>query len=454
MNKILLIDGNSILNRAFYGIMGSKMLMTDDGTYTNAIYGFLSILFKELGEVNPTHIAVAFDLKAPTFRHKKYEEYKAGRHAMPEELKSQFPIMKEVLQAMNIKVLEKEGYEADDILGTLAKHTNSNGGQAVILSGDRDTFQLIDENILVRIPRTKAGKTETDVYNIEKIKEEYGIDPIQFIQIKGLMGDPGDNIPGVPGVGEKTAFDLIKRYKTMDNLYEKLDKNEDDLKGKMREKLVDNRELAYLSKDLGTINCDVPVEKNIEELELKEYDNEKLAELFRTLKFNRFMDKLNLRGVGAGAIDSPNTNNNVFEIEEIDVSDTAKINEILKDTKVFSYYMSKVDSDDENLIIKKKIKSINIYDEEKNKVYYINIKDTTKFVENFKSIFENENILKNSYKLKEDYIILKELGINSTNLMFDIEIAAYVLNSTKGKYTIQEIGLEYLGLDLANWGRG
>ena len=449
MNKILLIDGNSILNRAFYGIMGSKMLMTDDGTYTNAIYGFLSILFKELNEVNPTHIMVAFDLKAPTFRHDMYKEYKAGRHAMPEELKGQFPIIKEVLKAMNITILEKEGYEADDILGTIAKYSQKNENEVVILSGDRDTFQLVDKNIQVKIPRTKMGKTETDIYDIEKIKEEYGIEPIQFIQIKGLMGDSGDNIPGVPGVGEKTAFDLIKKYETVDNVYKKLEDNTDDIKGKLREKLTNNKELAYLSKELGAINCEVPIEKEFEEFKIIEYNNEKLLELFKILKFNKFMDKLNLKIEGNS--DSESSNVEKFEIQEMDITQTDKISELIYNIKIFSYYLEKEKCEDEKLIINKKLKSISIYNEQENKVYYINITDINKFIEIFKKIFEDNNILKNSYKLKEDYIILKQLGINTNNLMFDIEIAAYVLNSNKGKYSIEDIGYEYLKLDFEEY---
>lgn len=250
MEKLVLIDGNSIINRAFYGIMGSKMLMTADGTYTNGVYGFLAIYFKIIEDINPNYVAVAFDLKAPTKRHELYKEYKGTRKGMPEELAQQMPILKNVLKAMNITIIEKEGYEADDILGTLAKLGKQKGLDVTILTGDRDAFQLVEENIKVRIPRTKMGKTETEDYTVAKIQEEYGLTPEKLIEVKGLMGDTSDNIPGVPGIGEKTALSLIQEYGSIANLYEQIEKQEDTLKGKMREKIVENRELAELSRTL------------------------------------------------------------------------------------------------------------------------------------------------------------------------------------------------------------
>ncbi len=221
-NRLLIIDGNSIANRAFYGIMNNKMLSAN-GMYTNAIYGFLAILFKELEDLKPEYIAIAFDLKAPTHRHKMYSEYKGTRHGMPEELAMQMPMLKQVISDMNIKIIEKEGYEADDILGTLSVEGEKEGLKVTILSGDRDTFQLATDNITIRIPRTKAGKTEEDDFNREKIEETYGVKPKQLIEVKGLMGDSSDNIPGVPGVGEKTALKLIQEYENIDKVYECLE---------------------------------------------------------------------------------------------------------------------------------------------------------------------------------------------------------------------------------------
>ena len=297
MDKLLLIDGNSIINRAFYGIMGSKMLQTEDGTYTNAVYGFLSILFKILEDLNPGYIAVAFDLKAPTKRHKLYKEYKATRKGMPDELASQMPLLKEVLKAMNIDIIEKEGYEADDIIGTLAKWGEGQSLDVVILTGDRDSFQLIDNHIIVRIPRTKAGRTETEDYTEEKIMEEYGLAPKDLIEVKGLMGDSSDNIPGVPGVGEKTALGLIQEYKTIDGVYENIDK----IQGKLKEKLVENKELAYLSKELGIVDLEVPMEKDLAQIKNEEWNKEEVLSIFKKLRFNRFIDRFGLN-VGADSI--------------------------------------------------------------------------------------------------------------------------------------------------------
>ena len=285
MKKLLLIDGNSIINRAFYGIMGNKMLMTEDGTYTNAVYGFLSILFKELDDINPEYLVVAFDLKAPTHRHKTYDKYKANRHGMPEELAQQMPILKEILKAMNVCIIEKEGYEADDILGTLAKWGQKEELEVTVLTGDRDSFQLIDKNIKVRIPRTKMGKTETEDYTVEKIEEEYGLEPLDLIEVKGLMGDASDNIPGVPGVGEKTAISLIKQYKSIDGVY----KHIDEQKGKLKEKLSENKDLAYLSKTLGTIDINAPIEKNLEAFQVEEWNKPEVLEIFKKLKSSSYM---------------------------------------------------------------------------------------------------------------------------------------------------------------------
>ena len=244
MDKFVLIDGNSIMNRAFYGIMGSRMLTTKDGKYTNAVYGFLAIMFKIIEDVKPKYMAVAFDLKAPTARHKMYEGYKANRKGMPDELAEQMPIIKEILRAMNIDIVEMKGYEADDVLGTLSCYGEEQGLDVVILSGDRDTFQLVTDKVTIRIPHTKAGKSETDEYNKEKIIEKYGLEPKQLIEVKGLQGDTSDNIPGVPGVGEKTAIKLIQEYGSIDNLYKKIEENEDNLRGKQREKIIVNKDLA------------------------------------------------------------------------------------------------------------------------------------------------------------------------------------------------------------------
>ena len=251
-------------------------------------------MFKILEDINPDYIAVAFDLKAKTKRHLLYADYKGTRKGMPDELAVQLPIIKEILVAMNIEIIEKEGYEADDILGTLAKFAVKENINVTILTGDRDYFQLAEDNITIRIPRTKQGKTETEDYDRNKVLEVYGIEPIKLIEVKGLMGDASDNIPGVPGVGEKTALNLIKEYGSICNLYENLDKNT-TVKGKLKEKLEENKELAYLSRTLGEIDINAEIEKDLNKLENKEWDYEAVYEIFKALSFNKYIERFNIQ---------------------------------------------------------------------------------------------------------------------------------------------------------------
>ena len=437
-NRLLIIDGNSIMNRAFYGIMNSKALMAPDGTYTNAIYGFLAILFKELEDLNPDYIAVAFDLKAPTHRHKMYEAYKGTRHAMPEELAQQMPIIKEILADMNITIIEKEGYEADDVLGTISKQAEKTGHDVTILSGDRDTFQLASKHITIRIPRTKMGKTETEDYDEKKIQEEYGVKPIQLIQVKGLMGDTSDNIPGVPGVGEKTALKLIKEYKTIDNLYEKLEKGEADIKGALKEKLENNKDSAFMSRELGTILVDAPLGVNVEDLEVKEWNKEAVTNKFKELQFNRFIERFKLKGLGT--VKEEKKIDDLFKIEENEIEEVLNF---VKKTKRLIYYMEKEKQNTDEHIINQEITSISIYNEEKNTVYFIPNFNAKEFAE----VFSDPNIEKVSYKVKPDFIVLKELGIEYNNIKYDAEIAGYNLNPTD-KNTIEEMAIKYLEIDI------
>ena len=428
MNKLLLIDGNSIINRAFYGIMGSKMLMTEDGTYTNAVYGFLRILFKELEDIKPEYLVVAFDLKAPTHRHKMYDKYKANRHGMPEELAMQMPILKETLKAMNVCIIEKEGYEADDILGTLAKWGQKEELEVTVLTGDRDSFQLIDKNIKVRIPRTKMGKTETEDYTVGKIEEEYGLEPLDLIEVKGLMGDTSDNIPGVPGVGEKTALNLIKQYKSIDEVYNHIDEQ----KGKLKEKLSENKDLAYLSRTLGTIDINAPIEKDLNVFQIEEWNKPEVLEIFKRLKFNRFIDRFALQdNVNGESLDDSQINT---EIEHERIADKTKLAELkqeIQENKAMYYYLT-----EEKFII---------YSPKTNKCFSV------ENVQDFKDIFEDKNILKCSYKQKEEFIILWNKGIEAKNLMFDIAIAGYILNSNINKYTIEYLANEYINFDIAEY---
>ncbi len=428
MNKLLLIDGNSIINRAFYGIMGNKMLMTEDGTYTNAVYGFLSILFKELDDIKPEYLVVAFDLKAPTHRHKMYDKYKANRHGMPEELAMQMPILKETLKAMNVCIIEKEGYEADDILGTLAKWGQKEKLEVTVLTGDRDSFQLIDKNIKVRIPRTKMGKTETEDYTVEKIEEEYGLEPLDLIEVKGLMGDTSDNIPGVPGVGEKTALNLIKQYKNIDEVYNHIDEQ----KGKLKEKLSENKDLAYLSRTLGTIDINAPIEKNLNVFQVEEWNKPEVLEIFKRLKFNRFIDRFALQENAEVTSFSDSQINTEIEHEKItDKTKLAELKQEIQENKAMYYYLT-----EEKFII---------YSPKTNKCFFV------ENVQDFKDIFEDKDVLKCSYKQKEEFIILWDKGIEAKNLMFDIAIAGYILNSNINKYTIEYLSNEYINFDIAEY---
>lgn len=468
MKKLVVIDGNNILNRAFYGIMGSKMLMTSDGKYTNAVYGFLAILFKILDDLNPEYLAVTFDLKAPTARHKMYEGYKANRKGMPNELAEQMPIIKDVLRAMNIDIIEKEGYEADDIMGTLSRYGEKQGLEVVIVSGDRDTFQLATDKTTIKIPRTKAGKTETEDFDRNKVRETYGVEPVQLIEVKGLQGDTSDNIPGVPGIGEKTALSLIQKYKTIDNLYKMVEEGSDDLKGKQREKIVENKDLAYLSRTLGTINLEVPIDDNLENLKVEEWDKSKVLELFKELNFNRYIERFNLSGeskkekniedlfnidfgIGAKPIsDLKILRTNLKHIQENGLEFLENLKKEIKQEGKLVYYLGTKQIEDNEKIIKEQATSISIYIENKNTVYYID-SNNENFETFIKELFEDVSVEKYGFKLTRDYIILKQMGIEFNNIKFDVEVAAYILNSNNNKFTIEMLAKDYLNMDLSDF---
>ena len=444
MEKIVVIDGNSILNRAFYGIMGSKMLQTADGTYTNAVYGFLAILFKLLDDVKPEYLAVAFDVKHPTKRHEMYKEYKGTRKGMPDELAAQMPIIKNVLRAMNIKVIEMPGYEADDILGTIAKYSEKNGIDTILLTGDRDSFQLASDHITIRIPRTKAGKTEVEDFDRNKILETYGLEPVQLIEVKGLMGDTSDNIPGVPGVGEKTALNLIKEFASIDAIYEKLENGEQVAKGKLKENLESNKDLAILSRELGRIDVNAPIEKELSGFKLQDWNKKEVYELFKELRFNKYIEKFNLEN--SDTVEEKDAGD-LFEYEELD--DDARITEvlnILKEEKELIYSFEIKDKADSGLIIKATIEYVSVYDKKAGKVYSFKFnKDLVK------DIFENNEVLKVGHRIKKDYILLNQYGIKAQNMMYDAKIAAYIINSTSNAYSLEEIARQYLDLDITEY---
>ncbi|MEE1035541.1 MAG: DNA polymerase, partial [Oscillospiraceae bacterium] len=289
--KLLILDGNSVINRAYFGV---KPLTTREGLYTHAIYGFLNILERMEKEEQPEAVCVAFDLHGPTFRHVRYEAYKANRHGMPEELAMQMPVMKDVLRAMNIPIYECQGWEADDVIGTVGKICSNNGWECVIVTGDRDSLQLIDENVHVKLVISKPGQTTATLYTEEVFREEYGFEPKKLIDLKALMGDSSDNIPGVAGVGPKTAKELLTKFGSLDGVYENID--DTSIRPKLREKLLNDKDNAYLSFDLATIRPEAPIDFEPRDAIVQPYNRPELYALFQKLEFVRLIDKYGLRG--------------------------------------------------------------------------------------------------------------------------------------------------------------
>lgn len=434
--KIMIIDGNSILNRAFYGV---GLLSTSDGLHTNAIYGFLNIMYKYIEEENPQYICVAFDLKAPTFRHRQYEGYKAKRKGMPDELSEQVPYMKEVLDAMRIKRLELEGFEADDILGSVSLCAEQRGLEVVIVTGDRDSLQLAGKTTRIKIPRTKAGNTETEEYDYDRIVEEYGIKPHQFIDVKGLMGDSSDNIPGVPGIGEKTALKLIKEYGNLENLY----KNIDEITQKrVKENLMTYKEQAFLSRDLSRIERNMPSLCEFEEFKYQEYDSEKLFSIFERLEFNSFIDKFALRS--SVALDEIDVN--IKRVENIGELKSIKT-KILMSGKLYFYYL--IDREGK---FSKKLSSL-AFSSGDEEVWYVDfaksINEKEFFLE-YKDVFEDENVKKYSHDVKNFIVYLKQNDIVLKGLAFDTMIAAYILDPSRESYIISDLAREYINLRISS----
>ena len=293
--KILLIDGNSLANRAFYATMG-RMMKTPTGISTNAVYGFFQIMFKTIEEEKPDKIIVAFDISSSEKRTKIFNEYKAGRHKAPEDLTIQFPIIKELLKTMNIPIVQKDGIEADDILGAIAKKEGKKGNKIIILTGDRDYFQLVDINVNIRYPKTIMGKTEYIIYDNYKINEEYGLTPEKLIEVKALMGDASDNIPGVKGIGEKTALKLIIQFGSLEKIYKYIENSDGkEIAKATLNKLIKDKEMAYVSKDLGRIDIEYDYEKdlgiNIDSIKYTDWRTEEAFSYLKKLSFNKFLDK-------------------------------------------------------------------------------------------------------------------------------------------------------------------
>lgn len=426
MSKIVLIDGHSILNRAFYGVPD---LSNSEGLHTNAIYGFLNIMFKILDEEEPQYLAVAFDVHAPTFRHEIYKEYKGTRKPMPEELREQVPVMKEVLQAMGIKIVEKAGLEADDILGTLAKRSEKEGMEVALISGDRDLLQIATEHIKIRIPKTKGGKTEIEDYYAADVEAKYRVNPIQFIDLKALMGDTADNIPGVPKVGEKTATELMVQFGSLDNIYAHV---EEVTKKSIRESLIANKDLADLSKVLATINVNGAFDFVYEEAKVGNFYTEEAYKQFKRLGFKNILARFEKNAV---------ENRQADDFQEItEFSQAEEIFRKLSEAKAENMVAFEVieDSPKEEDFV-----GLALAFSEK-EVYFIKAEGF--FTKEYLTGKLAEAVAKVSFvtfDIKKKYGYLKT---DQTKRLFDILIAAYLFNPLKSDYEPEDIANEYLGL--------
>ena len=414
LDKLLIIDGNSILNRAYYGI---RMLTAPDGTPTNAVYGFLNIMFKQLDELKPDGVCVAFDLKEKTFRHKMYELYKAQRKPAPEDFLVQIPVIKEVLEALNIPCLEKAGYEADDIIGTVSRICEESSTECFILTGDKDDLQLASDKVKINLVITKMGSTGYTIYDKDAVYEKYGVTPKEFIDVKALMGDSSDNIPGVLGIGEKTALSLIAKYKSIETIYENLDTIE--VTNSVRTKLANGKESAFMSKTLATIERFVPEEYNISDFVCRKH-NESLAALFTRLNFKSFLSRFKISRTEA-------TQNGTAEEKAAIVCDkkckkaTAEMAASISGKVIYRYYKDEnalafISGDDYFCIENIDADSLKVFFEGKTK--------------------------KIGYDIKSDIIALNKMGIGYNNLLFDVLIGAYIIDPVRKDYELSDIALQ------------
>ena len=420
-NTLIIIDGNSIINRAFYALPD---MSNSDGLKTNAIFGFVRMMFKIIEDYQPTHMSVAFDKKAPTFRHKQYADYKAGRKKMPDELGQQLEPLKELLDKFNINRLELAGYEADDIIGTVAKLGEENNFKVYIVTGDKDAIQLASHKTTTLI--TKKGVGEVEEYNYDSVVERYEMTPTQFIDLKGLMGDKSDNIPGVPGVGEKTGIKLLKQYSTIENLIE----HTDELKGSIKKKIEENKELALMSKELATIITNVPLDIKLEDLEYGDYNKDDVIEKFKEFGFTSLISKL---------LEMDGGETSIKEEVNLKVQHLDNVEDFIEKAKENKKVIIDVIGREGNILDKKVINVFLSLDGEE--IYYINEDELSKI----ESLLSDSEIKKHGYDLKEDYILLKPYEIELNVMDFDITIAEYLIDSKSStSYECSAIAMKYL----------
>jgi len=410
--KLLILDGNSVINRAFYGV---RLLTTRQGQFTNAIFGFLNILEKIEKEEQPEAVCVAFDLHGPTFRHKMYDGYKATRHPMPEELAQQMPVMKQVLRAMNIPIYECQGWEADDVIGTVGKICTNNDWECVIVTGDRDSLQLIDKNIHVKLVISKPGQTTTTMYDTEKFQSEYGFAPEKMVDLKALMGDSSDNIPGVAGVGPKTATELLLKFGSLDGVYENLD--DPSIRPKLREKLENAKESAYLSYDLATIRTNAPIDFEPKDAIVQPYNRTALYELFVQLEFVKLIDKYGLRGIEAPVQKQT--------VKGVSLPRQEQLPEMLND---FALYFAPDGS--VGVAWEDGVCAVTPLEAQTLLPLFMNAERCV------------------CHDLKTTLHSLDDMGLPHAGFVFDTALAAYDLNPSQSDYPVSKLATSYLGMSV------
>ncbi len=419
--RLIIIDGNSIINRAFYALPD---MSNSEGLKTNAIFGFVRMMFKIIEDYQPTHMSVAFDKKAPTFRHKQYADYKAGRKKMPDELAQQLQPLKDLLDKFNINRLELEGYEADDLIGTVARLGEENDFKVYIVTGDKDAIQLASHKTTILI--TKKGVGEVEEYNYDSVLERYEMTPTQFIDLKGLMGDKSDNIPGVPGVGEKTGIKLLKQYSTIENLIE----HTDELKGSIKKKIEENKDLALMSKELATIITNVPIEVKLEDLEYGDYNKDDVVEKFKEFGFTSLITKL---------LDIEGGETTIKEEIDLKIEHLDNVEDFIKKAEENKKVIIDVIGKEGNILDKRVLYVFLSLDG--NEIYYVNEDELPQI----KTLLSNPEIKKHGYDLKEDYILLKPYEIELNSMDFDITIAEYLIDSKSStSYECSAIAMKYL----------